>query len=73
MKLELVSGKELAGEVDKTRRVVALASEQTHASAHLIGDGLSRLAVGLVVLGFALVVSAMLARPEGGDNGAVNR
>lgn len=66
MKLELVSS-QLAGEADKTRRAVAQAADVTQAGAHLIGDGLTRLAVGLVVLGFALVVASMV---QGGNDGA---
>jgi hypothetical protein len=74
VKLELVTSTQLDAEVDKTRKAVALASEQTHASALVINDGLGKLAVGLVVLGFALVLSGLLTSSANrGTDGALDR
>jgi hypothetical protein len=67
LKLELVPSKQLAEEGDKTRQLAAAASEQVHASAHVMAYGMRALAIGAVVLGFGLVLAALVRGQEGPD------
>jgi hypothetical protein len=67
LKLELVPSKQLADETSKARELAAATSEQVHASAHVMAYGMRALAIGAVVLGFGLVLAALVRGGEVSD------